>query len=107
MLDVAAQRADARPDVNGPPPSGLVGGAANGHTSDANEFKSSFFKGPHFVGLFKTPQNCLKHLQNSLASRICGNTESHSNLRLEIPRPARAPHAGGRAPILVCHSYFC
>src|SRR6266849_2137700 len=64
MLDVAARRAHAGPDVNGPLPSRLVRGAADGHTSDANEFEFSFFERSYLVGLFKTFQNCLKHRHN-------------------------------------------
>src|SRR6266853_5783306 len=42
MLDVAARRTHAGPDVNGPLPSWLVGGAADGHAPDANEFEFPF-----------------------------------------------------------------
>src|SRR5260370_1040191 len=69
MLDVAARRAHAGPDVNGPLPSGLVRGAADGHASDANEFEFSFFERSYLVGLLKALKNCLKHGHNSLASR--------------------------------------
>src|SRR5450755_4273980 len=65
MLDVAARRAHAGADVNGPLPSGLVGGATDGHAADANEFESSFFERAHLVGLFETLQNCLEHWHNS------------------------------------------
>jgi len=61
MLYVAARSADAWPDVNGPFPSGLVGGAADGHAADADEFEFSFFEGSYLVGFFKTFQNGLKH----------------------------------------------
>src|SRR5260370_14621331 len=69
MLDVAARRAHARPDMNGPLPSGLVRGTADGHAPDANQLKFSFFEHSYFVRLLKALQNCLKHLHNSLASR--------------------------------------
>ena len=75
------------PDVNGPLPSGLVRGAADGHASDANEFEFSFFERSYLVGLFKTLQNCLKHGDSPLASRICGNPLDYSSSSL----------AGGRA----------
>src|SRR5260370_35585155 len=64
VLDVAARRAHGGPDVNGPLPSGLVSGAADGHAPDANEFELSFLERSDLVGLFKTLQNCLKHRHN-------------------------------------------
>src|SRR5712692_7088724 len=42
MLDVAARCPYARPDMNGPLPSGLVRGTADGHAPDANQLKFSF-----------------------------------------------------------------
>src|SRR5260370_41069621 len=69
MLDVAARCPYARPDMNGPLPSGLVRGTADGHAPDANQFKFSFFEHSYFVRLLKALQNCLKHGHNSLASR--------------------------------------
>src|SRR5260370_27158635 len=69
MFYVAARRANAGPDVNGPLPSGLVRGAADGHASDANEFEFSFFERSYLVGLLKALKNYLKHRHNSLASR--------------------------------------
>src|SRR5260221_14470193 len=67
MLDVAARCSDARPDMNGPLPSGLVRGAADGHAPDANQFEFSFFEHSHFVRLLEALQNCLNHRHNSLA----------------------------------------
>src|SRR5713226_2954483 len=87
MLDVAARRAHAGPDVNGPLPSGLVRGAADGHASDANEFEFSFFERSYLVGLFKTLQNCLKHGHNSLTSR----TMRRPGTQRSRVRSARAP----------------
>src|SRR5260370_31286249 len=69
MLDVAARRAHARPDMNGPLPSGLVRRTADGHAPDANQLKFSFFEHSYFVRLLKALQNCLKHRHTSLASR--------------------------------------
>ena len=57
VLDVAARSAYAGPDMNGPFPSWLVRGAADGHAPDANEFEFSFLEGLYLVGLFETFQN--------------------------------------------------
>src|ERR1700675_2061164 len=65
MLDVAARCPYARPDMNGPLPSGLIGGAADGHAPDANHFEFSFFEHSYFVRLLKALQNCLKHRHDS------------------------------------------
>src|SRR6202453_3685315 len=72
MLDVAARRADGGTDVNRPFPSGLVGGAADGHAAYMNEFEFSLFERSDFIGFFKTFENCLKHRHNSLATRDPG-----------------------------------
>jgi hypothetical protein len=69
VLDVTARRANAGPDVEGPLPTGLIGGATDGHTADANKFKLAFFEDPNFVGFFKTLQNGIKHPSNSWAIR--------------------------------------
>src|ERR1700690_227790 len=61
MLDVAERRPHAGADVNRPLPSGLVGGASDRHSSDANQFESSLFKHTHFVWRFKALQYCIKH----------------------------------------------
>ena len=60
VLDIAARRAYAGPDVHRPFPSRLVGGPADGQTPDANEFKFSFFERSQFVGSFKTLQDCFE-----------------------------------------------
>src|ERR1700682_677533 len=97
MLDVAARCPYARPNMNGPLPSRLIGGAADGHAPDAKQFEFSFFEHSYFVRLLKALQNRLKHRHNSLASRICGNivhrTRSNSMLFLRIPR--RSLRLGG------------
>ncbi len=99
MLDVAARRAQAGPYVNGPLPSGLVRGAADGHAPDANDFESSFFEHSYLVGLFKTLQNCLKHRHNSLASRIWDNAAHHTSVRFTVAFNAEGPPLGAKARI--------
>jgi hypothetical protein len=64
MLDAAAPCAHAGSYVNGPLPSGLVCGGADGRASDANDFEFSFFERSYLVWLFKAFQNCLKHRRN-------------------------------------------
>src|SRR6202035_5575972 len=57
-------------DMNGPLPSRLIGGAADGHAPDANQFEFSFFEHSYCVRLLKALQNCLKHRYNSLAFSV-------------------------------------
>jgi len=47
--------------VQGPLPSGLIGGASDGHSTDLNQFKFSFFKSADFVGAVKALQNHFMH----------------------------------------------
>src|SRR5271165_6592617 len=54
MLNVTPRRGHARPHVNRPLPSRLIGSAPDGHPPDANQFEFSFFERPHFIRLFKT-----------------------------------------------------
>src|ERR1700674_2139053 len=83
MLDVAARRTHAGPDVNRPLPAGLVCGTADGRAPDADQFKFSFFEHSYFVRLLKALQNCLNHRHNSFASRICGNAAHHASSKLD------------------------
>jgi len=54
VFNVTARGADVGADVGGPAPSRLVGGAADGHAAEADEFEFAFFEGADFVGGFKT-----------------------------------------------------
>ena len=57
VLHIATRRAQPWPDVNGPPPSRLIGRTADGHASQANDLESSLFENPHLVRCFKPLQN--------------------------------------------------
>jgi hypothetical protein len=46
-----------RSDVLRPFPSWLVGGAANTHAADADDFKPTLVKGANFVGFLKPFEN--------------------------------------------------
>src|SRR5271156_1899808 len=50
MFDVATGSAEDGADVHGPLPAGLVGGAADGHGAEVDEFEFSFFESADFVG---------------------------------------------------------
>lgn len=61
MLYVAARRAHTGSDVEGPFPSRLVCGTADGHTPETDEFELSFFERSQLIGCFKMLQNCLDY----------------------------------------------
>jgi hypothetical protein len=54
VLDVAARCAYQGADMERLLPTGLIGGAADGHAADTDEFKFAFSEGANLVGLFKT-----------------------------------------------------
>src|SRR5215469_6270261 len=54
MLDVAARCTQVSSDMDRPLPPRLVGGAADGHVADANDFEFSVLESPNFVRLFKS-----------------------------------------------------
>ena len=60
MLHVAAGGAHRRPHMDGPFPSRLIGGPADGHAADADEFEFSFFKCAYFIRFFKAFQNGIR-----------------------------------------------
>ena len=57
VLHVTAGSPYCGSDVDGPFPSRLVGGAANGHAADMHDFEFPFFEGAHFIGIFETLQD--------------------------------------------------
>ena len=57
MLHMASRGADTRPDVLAPLPAWLVGGAANGHSSEAHQVETAFLKHANFIGRFETLEN--------------------------------------------------
>ena len=57
MLHMASRSADTRPDVLAPLPAWLVGGAANGHSSEAHQVETAFLKHANFIGRFETLEN--------------------------------------------------
>jgi hypothetical protein len=57
VLDVAMSLAGHRSDVLRPFPSRLVGGAANRHAADSDDFKPTLVKRANFVGFLKLFEN--------------------------------------------------
>jgi hypothetical protein len=57
MLYVTSRGADTRPDVLAPFPARLVGGAANGHSSEVDQLETAFLKHANFIGRFETLEN--------------------------------------------------
>ena len=57
MLHMAPRGADARSDLLAPLPAWLVGGAANGHSSQAHQVETAFLKHANFIGRFETLEN--------------------------------------------------
>ena len=57
MLDRAALRSCSLANMLRPLPPRLIGGAANCHAANVNQFKLALLKYPHFVGLLKTFQD--------------------------------------------------
>jgi len=53
VFDVASGGADRGADVGGPFPAGLVGGAADGHATEADDFEFTLFEGADFIGGFE------------------------------------------------------
>jgi hypothetical protein len=60
VFDIAAPGAYGGADVLGPLPAGLIGGAADGHGAEVDEFEYSFFEGADFVGGFEAFQDCFE-----------------------------------------------
>ena len=67
MLDIAARRANCRPNVQRPFPSRLVSGTTDRHVTQTNDFEFSFFERSHFVWFFKPPENYFEHQQTTIA----------------------------------------
>src|ERR1017187_6001347 len=61
MLNVAARCPYAWPNMKRPLPAGLIGGAADGHAPDANQFELSFFERSNLVWLLETLQDYVHH----------------------------------------------
>src|SRR3989442_14573032 len=57
VLNAAMRLPGRRSDVLRPFPSWLVGGAANTHAADADDFKPTLVKGANFVGFLKPFEN--------------------------------------------------
>ncbi len=57
MLHMAPRGADTRSDVLAPLPARLVGGAANGHSSEVHQVETTFLKYANFIGRFETLEN--------------------------------------------------
>ena len=57
MLHRTALGTHRPPHVDGPSPSRIVGGAADCHPTNADDFEFSLLEDPHFVGLLKSLQN--------------------------------------------------
>ena len=57
MLHMASRGADIWPDVLAPLPAWLVGGAANGHSSEAHQVEAAFLKHANFIGRLEMLEN--------------------------------------------------
>src|SRR5438094_10230278 len=82
VLNVAMSLAGRRSDVLRPFPPWLVGGTANTHAADADDFKPTLVKGANFIGFLKPfENNCrvdhwLWPLRVFLFERSCMNRDS-------------------------------
>src|SRR5579875_756401 len=99
MLHGATFLPDSLPDVNGPFPSRLVGCAANGHSTDMNQFKFALFEFSHFVRPLKSLENHLKHTCTSpfecsrftmVRSSVWQSASARCKIRRCAPRPRNA-----------------
>jgi hypothetical protein len=93
MLHMAPRRAHAGTDVDGPLPSRLVGGTADGHSPDVNEFEFPFFESSNLVGLFETLQNCLQ-LRHSFKISMIEKTRDGCKSGQQGLKPEFLAHRG-------------
>ena len=68
MFNMAARSTHTRTNVNRPFPSGLIGRAADGHSSDVHDLEPAFFEGPNFIGILKPFQDCFEWHHGSRTS---------------------------------------
>jgi hypothetical protein len=61
VLYIAASLSQSFPDMSGPFPTGSVRGATDGHASDVDDLKFSFFELSRFVGFIESLQDQVKH----------------------------------------------
>src|SRR5206468_12630922 len=79
VLNVAMSLAGRRSDVLRPFPPWLVGGAANTHAADADDFKPTLVKGANFIGFLKPfENNCrVDHWLSLLSATVIARSLTH------------------------------